>query len=492
MIIPLDYFISNNRKSFLSICVNNLSKTLPGLDLNYAFIISSTILGHYISSSHPNSGFFEDVAGVRTNFYVLANAPPRSYKSACPIVLFNNLGIKTLSLRSSVEGIARVISERNEAIIFADEFQDALRSKRKGGYTGDIIDLLKRGYYGAGMVFARRKKECEIEIKPGYVLSLIATTTPDDIIVVADMLDSATLRRFLPISPESKVPFIPFKSEDIIEWSLAKAYLKAVDKITWKFQLTKEAKSFLNNDVYSILKKVSAETGINLNDTWLLNVGEYVLKLAAVVAVDYLLELGFDKIDKEFISNPEYLGDIIAQNIVEGVEEADVTTVQKTQSQPITYIDNIDNVESKITDILLSISESILSKAVEGCRKLISTVNYDSDLDKITVYLNESLVKLSASYVFYLYGKAAKGIEEILGVDPKWSRIYMKLKSLAEKNENKVSLRDLSRYLRMKYTELKDYLLAMYTAGIIDIHFSSERKDVDPFLLGSTIIEVKE
>ena len=493
-IIPLTFFIPKERKSFLSISVNNLSKSLPGVDIDYAFICSSLILGHTIASSNPKSGFFEDVSGVRTNFYILANAPPRSYKSAVPTVLFNNLNITTLSIRSSVEGIARTLSEKQEAIIFADEFQDALRSKKKGGYTGDIIDLLKRGYYGTGMILARRSKEKEIEIKPGYALSVIATTTPDDIIVVADVLDSATLRRFLPVAPESKVPFLPIRQEAEIKWDLPKAYLKAVKKWTWNFRLTDDAIKFLTKDVYEIINKIAGETGISPNNSWLLNVGEYILKIAAVVAVDYILEAAFNNINDAFYTSPEHLGDIIGQQInsmVDGVDDTDGTTVQIHTPNSINKINNINNMNSKLADTLISISESILLKAVDGCCTLSSTANYDVNFDTINVWLNEFLIKLSAAYVFYLYSKAASEIEDVLGIDPVWMKIHRVIKR-AVGEDGEITLRKLSQMVRMRYTRLKDYLLAMQTAGIIEIEFSEEQaeKGIDPLLDGSTIIRV--
>ncbi len=103
--------------------------------------------------------------------------------------------------------------------------------------------------------------------------------------------------------------------------------------------------------------------------------------------MNQLLLNAFNKMSENVLyPNPDYLGDLIAQEILKPIDNVDVANAPYIQN--IKYIqsdnnDNIDNMNSKLTNILLSISESILSKTVEDGRKLPSTMKYDVDFNLI-------------------------------------------------------------------------------------------------------------
>ena len=109
--------------------------------------------------------------------------------------------------------------------------------------------------------------------------------------------------------------------------------------------------------------------------------------ILAVVGVNQLLFYVFDKMSRDVLyPNPDYLGDLIAQEIlkpVDSVDESNAPYIQNIKYIQSDNFDNIDNMNSKLTNILLSISESILSKTVEDGRKLPSTMKYDVDFNLI-------------------------------------------------------------------------------------------------------------
>ena len=111
------------------------------------------------------------------------------------------------------------------------------------------------------------------------------------------------------------------------------------------------------------------------------------MKIAAVVAVNQILSNAFDKMSRDVLyPNPDYLGDLIAQEIlkpVDGVDVASAAYIQNIQYKQTDNIDTNDNIKNTLTNILISISDSILSKTVEGGRKLPSTIKYDVDFNLI-------------------------------------------------------------------------------------------------------------
>ncbi len=103
--------------------------------------------------------------------------------------------------------------------------------------------------------------------------------------------------------------------------------------------------------------------------------------------MNQLLLNAFNKMSENVLyPNPDYLGDLIAQEMLKPGSGVDVEREPYTQN--IQYmqkknINNINNMNTTLTNILLSISESILLKTVEGGRKLPATIKYDVDFNLI-------------------------------------------------------------------------------------------------------------
>ena len=92
------------------------------------------------------------------------------------------------------------------------------------------------------------------------------------------------------------------------------------------------------------------------------------MKIAGVVAVNQLLSNAFNKMSETVLyPNPDYLGDLIAQEMlkpIDTVDVADAPYIQDTKYIQTDNFNNIDNMKYTLTNILLSISESILLKTV--------------------------------------------------------------------------------------------------------------------------------
>jgi len=430
--IPLDVWISISEKlpweGPIKIIYRNTLKELPCADPKVVLFSTLSAIAHEIDGEVL--GVLGNMAKVSINLGVIG--PPGSGKTTIPVFILSKLGIKRVGSRSSPEGIGRILSEEGGVVHFCDEVQQIFRGRKKDEYVGALVDLWKSSFIKAPLSMARRSSKKSIDIPSNAKLTVIWTSTEDDLEKISEMIDTALLRRFLILRTEAEVD--PLKTGEEVSWDEARACIRFIESFKWRF----------HPEINDVVLKFRDSIIDLFEDKQLtkMMLSEYGVRISCVLAIDRmisdLLKAVRKALDKAvFITVDGIYGQLLQQintTLVGLQHTSDHASVEAVEDQT-------PDLEKNRSEFC-SFDEVIFNASVTG-RSEVLLKSVETVLSLLLKYLLKYFMKKSGSVDDHVM------ISELIGF---MERSFWRTPKLSSENMNVIDVWVPSEYVALGIT----------------------------------------
>jgi len=387
---------------FLEEAYRCLKTEIPRIEPELALAYASALLGHIMYGTI-------DVGSARipTSFYVLAVGETGTAKSMAWIKLRENLlkdmmrDKKVIEAHTggSFEGIAQLLADFRSVIHFADEVQRIFQHRKHGGYLGDIVDLWKIAWYRTTIFMPRRSRSKTIDVPEGYMFSVIATTTPDDLEDVLDAIgDKALLRRILPVRTKAR----PRLGEgEPADWSKLKAIVEFTEYHA-PIEFIVENPRILPRIVDTLTSSLGADP-----ESWIHSLIEiYTVKFAAILTYDKLIACLISLLNRQSRQGLRHTQSLSSTDL-QSVLSSYVESLNRLKENPHVAIAQNSGAQTQVHtrtggEGVLGGEDEVIKIVEELSKKLLYTVE---DLSKKGILVVENVSRKTLLSVEVPFGK---------------------------------------------------------------------------------------
>ena len=508
--VPLDAFASLPWEGPVKLIYKATLKELPSADPALAYITALSAVAHLTPVT------IEGVSGnmLKPTIWIGIVGPAGTGKTSVPQKIFTKLGKRLEGVvsfgvartRSSVEGIAKQLANGVAVVQIADEVHQILSKRGALSYLADIVDFWKTASTRTIGTMYRRSDAKSMTIPEDAKLTVIWSTTEEDLDAVASALTPAFLRRFIIVKVTAEVD--PWKrSEDASElWDLAAEYIKFLNEFRWRGIITVSEEAVKVRDKI-IDALILGETDIKRIAK--LYISELASKISLIMALERLVHT-FNTLYKRKLSSQVYVFGNYSEalkaalnyavdltdngaNLVDLLKETDGLLYTHTNTQKEAETDNesrmyVDMCRHLVEDLLKFVENLVSTAHLAGDFKGLSSLSeslthfiekisntpfppprFELDGDTVKVYVGDPYILLGI--VFATFSLLMAGdIYEISGMHEKWAYFVRRLRELSERFDV-VDMRVLSQYMRKfgGYSELWDYVQRAVACGLLQL-----------------------
>ena len=511
MVLSLDVWLQLTRilpwKGPVVMMMDNTLKELPSAEPKIVLFTSLSAFMHEIDGEIKH--YLGGRAKIALNLGLVG--PPGTGKSTIAYHIFSKLDNNIIGSRSSPEGLARELADTGKLVHIADEVHQIFKGRKREDYVGALIDLWKTAFIKVPLKFVRRNSSNSIVVPEDAKLTVIWTTTFDDLEKVSDVFDPALIRRFLILTTSKEIE--PWDVGQEADWDIPKAMVGVVRENKWVFipRIDDSMKTLRNRLATLFIDHKIAKIMLS----------EYAIRIGCALALDRLLASIMLEVGEEIKTslNPgDMMKSMIKQRLQQialnntnndgngGSLSSGLSKKSPPLSNGITRVSKVSKEFSNSSENVIQIAwsrlhsmskyvetiNSIYNDIVEGVStsadvaveilssKIIDALKY-APWEQPVVHFDPStskfVVEVPETYVLFgLFLAALAMIDSMkvvawLGYDPNWAYFVRRLMELKQRFPL-VTLRDLSRYMKRvgKYSVLMDYVRRAMSAGYLDIH----------------------
>jgi len=511
--IPLDFWISISEKlpweGPIKMIYKNTMRELPCADPKVVLFSAISAVAHEVRGDIV--GVLGNMAKVCVNLGIIG--PTGSGKTTIPTLILSKLGIKRVGSRSSPEGIGRKLSEEGAVVHLCDEVQQIFRGRKKDEYVGALVDLWKSSFTKAPLTMARRSTKKTIDIPSSAKLTIIWTTTEDDIDKVSEVIDTALLRRFLIIKTSAEVD--PLTTGEETDWTEVLGVMKFIDSFHWRFY----------PEIDDMVVKFRDSIIELFEDKPLMKMilSEYGVRIACVLALDRVVSDILKQAQKMFSKTVFVTADGVWNQLVTALQNLLISNQQKLadafvkavdDQTPVVYRSESEKFTSdeRIIDTSDLIRSDILSRCTSSISTLLSryvsmsvyqkspSVDVHAMVDELMSFMERNIwrsptitsesmnvidVRVPPEYTVLGMTVTALALVDTsdmvrwFGWDEDWLYFVKKCYELSERF-GEFNIRTLARYLSRlnKYSVIKEFLERALDAGYLEITKCEDAKDI--------------
>lgn len=442
---------------------------LPSAPRNVAVFSSLAIVGLVADAESVNLP-----AGSKATIYIMVVGPAGSGKTFTLSHAVERLSRMGLNISHtgmpSREGLAAMLSEEKIVVNIADEVQDYFRSKKKGSYLADTIEMWKRVWDRKTVVLTRRRKEASITVPADSRLVVLASTTPNDFDEVREGLDPALLRRMLILKTDSMVNmYMSSKSplETMVLWRVAASMLMFLKRVRWVLWLCSQ-EGFLN------LAKVMASF-VGQSPEVISFLQQYSIRLGMILALNDIAQEALEITEVELREDPKSVSPDVFSSMMYERFKLRYRRDGLPKSSEMSGACGFDHGE--VLSRLRMLGE-LYRKGELNCERVAEVVENvlqaPSQRPKVIAMTpsDEVFVTVPSNYILkglaLAFYTVVDGLEfrVATGLDPLVSKI-IRVACRAKEQGKPITMRELSRGTGKRYNDLLNSLRAAITAGFL-------------------------